>query len=163
MGGKKGRGNKRKCQDCGEFNELQAAYCGQCGAALVEREKGNQGSGKREPPYRIIVAIIALVFVAGFLLKMVISFSSRTHNGDGVYQESSLGVGPIENQVQLVASNFKCACGGCGELPLIECDCDMPRGALEEKAFIREKLMEGYPADQVIQWVEDKYGLRITG
>ena len=163
MGGKKGRGNKRKCQDCGESNELQAAYCGQCGAALAGRKRVNRGSVKWEPPYRTIVAIIAMIFAAGFVFKMVISSSSRTYNGGGIYQQSSMGVGPIEEQVQLVASNFKCACGGCGELPLIECDCDMPRGALEEKAFIREKLTEGYPADQVIQWVEDRYGLRITG
>jgi hypothetical protein len=39
----------------------------------------------------------------------------------------------------------------------------MPRGALEEKAFIREKLREGFTIDQVIQLVEGKYGLRITG
>jgi hypothetical protein len=33
----------------------------------------------------------------------------------------------------IVAANFKCACGQCGELFLIDCTCDMARGAVEEK------------------------------
>jgi hypothetical protein len=39
----------------------------------------------------------------------------------------------------------------------------MPRGALEEKKFIREKLKEGFTVDQVIQRVEGKYGFRRSG
>lgn len=163
MGRKKGRGNGRKCQDCGEFNELKAAYCGRCGVALGGGEKDKPASGRWEPSFRLIVVIVVLVFAAGFVFKLVISPRSRTYDREEIYQKSLAIDGPIEEQVRLVASNFKCACGGCGELPLVECDCDMPRGALEEKAFIRERLRAGYPVDQVIQWVEEKYGFRITG
>ncbi|MCK5418711.1 MAG: NAD-dependent epimerase/dehydratase family protein, partial [Desulfobacterales bacterium] len=46
----------------------------------------------------------------------------------------------LAGQVRLVTANFKCACGGCGELFLIDCTCDMPRGAKEEKDFIRKNL-----------------------
>jgi cytochrome c-type biogenesis protein CcmH/NrfF len=67
----------------------------------------------------------------------------------------------IEDQVRQVAVNFKCACGGCGELPLAECQCDMPKGAVEEKSFIRKKLTEGYTVPQVIELVDKKYGLRV--
>jgi hypothetical protein len=65
--------------------------------------------------------------------------------------------------VQLVVSEFRCACGGCGELPLLDCNCDMPRGALEEKRYIRSKLQEGVPVDRVIQMVEGLYGHRMSG
>jgi hypothetical protein len=163
MSGRKGSGNRRKCRDCGASNELSAAFCGQCGKALKGREKDKQGSGRWEPSYGVIIAIVGLIFATGFVFKMVTSRPSKTYDEAAVSQPFTKRGGPIESQVQMVASNFRCACGGCGELPLVECDCDMPRGASEEKAFIREKLREGYPVDQVIQWVEEEYGLRITG
>ncbi|NIQ39407.1 MAG: hypothetical protein GTN81_12565, partial [Proteobacteria bacterium] len=108
-----------------------------------------------------IVGIIVLVIAAGLILKIVFSPRSGTLDGTKFYGEQPQVDGLIEKQVKLVASNFKCVCGGCGELPLVECDCDMPRGALEEKAFIREELMAGHSVAQVIQLVEGKYGLRI--
>ena len=111
----------------------------------------------------MIIAIIVGIVAAGLVFKMVISPRSGTFEQQEIYQQSSPGGEGIDAQVQLVASNFKCACGGCGELPLVECDCDMPRGALEGKAFIREKLLEGYSVDQVIQGVDERYGLRIKG
>ncbi len=52
--------------------------------------------------------------------------------------------------------------GGCGELPLDECTCDMPRGAVEEKNFIRTKLGEGLTTDAVIKLVNERYGHRKT-
>jgi hypothetical protein len=163
MGGKQGRKKGRTCRDCGGFNEPQASYCGQCGSALGESSKSRRGPSKREPSYGLIIAIIVGIVAAGLVFKMVISPRSGTFEQQETYQQSSPSGEQIDAQVQLVASNFKCACGGCGELPLVECDCDMPRGALEEKAFIREKLLEGYSVDQVIQGVEERYGLRIKG
>lgn len=68
-----------------------------------------------------------------------------------------------EAQVIAVAENFKCACGGCGELPLATCECDMPKGAMEEKNFIRQKLAEGLTVEQVIELVDKKYGHRVRG
>ncbi|HYR02998.1 MAG TPA: hypothetical protein VES58_06605, partial [Syntrophobacteria bacterium] len=72
-----------------------------------------------------------------------------------------LAAGPLENDVSQVASKFKCACGGCGELPLAECVCSMPRGAVEEKGFIRAQLNAGLSVPQVIELVDKKYGLRM--
>ena len=60
-----------------------------------------------------------------------------------------------------MAKNFKCACGGCGEDPLETCTCDMPKGAVEEKNFIREKLAEGFTVEQVIELLDKKYGHRV--
>jgi len=38
----------------------------------------------------------------------------------------------------------------------------MPRGAVEEKRFIREKLQQGLAVEQVVNMVEKEYGHRIT-
>jgi cytochrome c-type biogenesis protein CcmH/NrfF len=111
----------------------------------------------------MIVAIFALIFSVGLAVKMAFYPSPDIPEVEQMDKVPLSADDPMESQVQLVASHFKCACGGCGELPLAECNCDMPRGALEEKAFIREKLREGFTIDQVIQLVEGKYGLRITG
>ena len=67
----------------------------------------------------------------------------------------------IESQVKLVAANFRCACGGCGELFLVDCTCDMPQGAKEEKDFFRSKLRQGLTVDQVTDLVDQKYGHKI--
>ncbi len=53
------------------------------------------------------------------------------------------------------------ACGGCGELPLVTCQCDMPKGAVEEKNFIRERLAEGLSVEQIIGLLDKKYGHRV--
>jgi hypothetical protein len=66
-----------------------------------------------------------------------------------------------EAKVIAVAKNFKCACGGCGEMPLETCTCDMPMGAVEEKNFIRAKFDEAFTVEQVIELVDKKYGHRV--
>lgn len=66
----------------------------------------------------------------------------------------------LNSRILEVASNFRCACEGCNELPLDECSCEIPRGAKEEKDFIRAQLENGLSVDQVIAMVEAEYGLR---
>jgi cytochrome c-type biogenesis protein CcmH/NrfF len=167
MGGKRSKGAKRKCRNCGAFNELNARYCCHCAntltGSLPERAKKKAAARGREPSYWVIGGVIALIFLVGLAVKMVLYRGPDIPEGEKVHKVPLLADDSMERQIQLVASNFRCACGGCGELPLIECNCDMPRGALEEKGFIREKLKEGLTIDQVIQWVEREYGLRIAG
>lgn len=165
MGGKRRKETGRKCRDCGTFNELAARYCGFCGSRLTvslpEGRRKKADPRRKEPSYWMIVGIIALIFSVGLVVKISFYPSSDIPKGEQTYKVPLSPDDSMENQVQLVASNFKCACGGCGELPLVECSCDMPRGALEEKAFIRKKLGEGFTIDQVIQFVEGNYGLKI--
>jgi cytochrome c-type biogenesis protein CcmH/NrfF len=111
----------------------------------------------------MIVAIIALIFSVGLAVKTVLYRSPEIPEREKMHEQPLSGDASTERQVQRVASNFKCACGGCGELRLVECDCDMPRGAMEMKAFIREKLRDGFTTDQVIKWVEMEYGNRVAG
>lgn len=135
----------------------------------------------KESNFWKITTVIAIILLAGVSAKTMFSPSQNTPSVAPIQATSSqpipiqpiTGQSPavqtatapaansIEDQVRQVAVNFKCACGGCGELPLDECRCDMPKGAVEEKGFIRAKLMDGYTVPQVIELVDKKYGLRV--
>jgi cytochrome c-type biogenesis protein CcmH/NrfF len=118
----------------------------------------------QEPSYWKIVAIIAITFSLGLVIKIVFFPPQATLINPSVtesYQTQSQTSDPLNSQIRLVTANFRCACGGCGELPLIDCTCDMPRGAVEEKAYIRDQLKKGLTVEQVISRVEEKYGHRI--
>ena len=110
----------------------------------------------------MIVALIVIFFAAGLMVKVVFSPSVEIKPARPNIQTNSTNDSALESQIQLVAANFRCACGGCGELFLIDCTCDMPKGAVEEKTFIRDQLQQGLSIDQVIQQVDNKYGHRIT-
>ena len=109
----------------------------------------------------MIVAVVFVFFSAAFVVKLVFSPVYGAGTDVASYQGNSSGNAVLENQVKLVAANFKCACGQCGELFLVDCTCDMPRGAKEEKDFIRDKLRQGLSVDQVVDLVEVEYGHKI--
>ena len=96
------------------------------------------------------------------MLKAFFSSTPNISPGASDYQNVSGKDSDLEGQVKLVAANFRCACGGCGELFLIDCTCDMPRGAKEEKNFIRRNLHQGLSVSEVINLVEKEYGHRIS-
>lgn len=110
----------------------------------------------------MIVAVIFFFFAAGLAVKMVFAPVQGTGIVAGNAQGSNGADTALEGQVRLVAANFRCACGGCGELFLIDCTCDMPKGAVEEKNFIRNKLQQGLTVDQVIDLVNQEYGHKIS-
>jgi hypothetical protein len=135
-----------------------------------------------EPSYLMIVGVMVVLLAVGITLKLILQMPRSSNAGvpqlsttftnvplDSSYTDSpeadrnprpSVTTVSLEDRVRQVASNFRCACGGCGELPLVECTCDMPRGAVEEKRFIRQKLEDGLPVERVVQLVAQTYGLR---
>lgn len=115
-----------------------------------------------QPSYWMIVAFIAIFFAGGVMIKAVFSPPPPISSGAANYQQVSITNSNLEGQVRLVAANFRCACGGCGELFLIDCTCDMPKGAKEEKDFIRRNFQQGLSVDEVITLVEKEYGHRIS-
>jgi hypothetical protein len=115
-----------------------------------------------QPSYWMIVAFIAIFFAGGVMIKAVFTPTASITTGVPNYTPASAANSDIVGQVQLVAANFRCACGGCGELFLIDCICDMPRGAKEEKDFIRRNLQQGLSVEEVITLVEKEYGHRIS-
>jgi cytochrome c-type biogenesis protein CcmH/NrfF len=154
------KGTQRKCTNCGHFNELEALFCVSCGEEMMRGLKGDQKQPSVGPSYKTIALVIGMIFLAGLAVKLAITLSKA-----GGLSEPVLTSTPMakvdEAQVTAVAKNFKCACGGCGELPLVTCNCDMPKGSVEEKRFIREKLAEGFAVEQVIEQLDKKYGHRV--
>ena len=129
--------------------------------------KKASGSDTNGPNYWMIVALVAIFFSVGLLFKTAFFPSESPVTGTVNYQPAQTQTASktdssIEDKVQLISSNFKCACGGCGELPLIECTCDMPKGAQEEKSFMRRMLKEGLSVGQIIKLVDEKYGLKVS-
>ena len=117
------------------------------------------------PSFKTIAIIIGVIFLFGILGEIGTTLfkqdrSSQAPSPSAPIRQSSAGRAE-EAQVIAVARKFICACDGCGEKPLATFECDMPRGAVEEKNFIREKLAEGLAVDQVIELVDKKYGHRI--
>lgn len=130
---------------------------------MANRNRGKQQSRGGQPSSSLwmIVAVVAIIFSVGLFAKTLFFENQAPPRYETkVYQPLSTVDDPIESQVRVVASNFRCACGGCGELQLAECFCDMPKGAVEEKGFIREQLKKGFTVEQVIEMVDKKYGLR---
>jgi hypothetical protein len=127
---------------------------------------------KKESNFWMITAIIAVILLAGVTAKTffvsnqstapITEIQSTTARPIAIQPATNLAPGSMKDQVRQVAANFRCACGGCGELPLDECQCDMPRGAVEEKNFIKTKLLDGYNVPQVVELVNEKYGHRDT-
>jgi cytochrome c-type biogenesis protein CcmH/NrfF len=115
-----------------------------------------------QPSYWMIVALVAIFFAGGVMLKAIFSPAPRISTSAPNYQPATEANSELAGQVRLVAANFRCACGQCGELFLIDCTCDMSRGAKEEKDFIRRKLQQGMSIDEVITLVEKEYGHRIS-
>ena len=132
---------------------------------------------QKQTNFWMITTIVAVVLLVGVSAKTMFSPSENARSITPIQSTtgqpitiqpktvfpvaSSLATSAVEDPVLQVAVNFKCACGGCGELPLAECQCDMPKGAVEEKNFIRDKLAEGYTVPQVIELVDQKYGHRV--
>jgi len=161
------KGTQRKCKNCGQFNELDALFCVGCGEEMTRVPKENIQRRSTAPSYKTIALVVGLVFLLGFVIKLGINLSkqARTSNLPVSYAPPTTSPTSLaevdEAKVRAVAKNFKCACGGCGELPLETCNCDMPKGAVEEKNFIREKLAEGFTVEQVIDLLEKRYGHRV--
>jgi cytochrome c-type biogenesis protein CcmH/NrfF len=127
-----------------------------------EVSRPQQSTGGWQPNYWMIVALIVIFFSGGIMIKAFYSPSPGNVTPVSNVSSGSNVNSAKEGQVGLVAANFRCACGGCGELFLVDCTCDMPRGAVEEKEFIRDKLRQGLSVDQVIDLVEKEYGHRIS-
>lgn len=155
------KGTQRKCRNCGNFNELEALFCVACGEDIIKASRGDQKQQSVAPSYRTIALVVGMIFLAGISVKLGITLSkggSPSKLNSALSQASTSALSVDESQVIEVAKNFKCACGGCGELPLATCQCEMTKGSVEEKRFIREKLADGYTVEQVIELLDKKYG-----
>ncbi len=164
-GQKSVKGTQRKCPNCGHFNKLDALLCVACGEEIIRTPKENLKHQSSGPSFKTIALVIGIIFLFGILVEIGTTVfkqdrSSQAPSSTASIRQSSVS-GIDDAQVIAVAKNFICACDGCGEKPLETCACDMPRGAVEEKNFIREKLSEGFTVEQVIELLDKKYGHRV--
>lgn len=149
---------------------------------MAKKKKRQTNQTKQQPVQQkktnvwMITTIVAVVLLIGVSAKTMFSPREKDRSITPIQStpgqpitiqpktllpaSTTLAANSVEDQVFQVAVNFKCACGGCGELPLAECQCDMTKGAVEEKSFIRTKLGEGYTVPEVIELVDQKYGHR---
>ena len=149
---------------------------------MAKKKKRQSNQTKQQPVQQkktnvwMITTIVAVVLLVGVSAKTMFSPRENARSITPIQSApgqpitiqpktllptaTTLATNSVEDQVFQVAVKFKFACGGCGELPLAECQCDMPKGAVEEKSFIRTKLAEGYTVPEVIELVDQKYGHR---
>lgn len=157
------RKNQIKCRDCGQFNDLDTLFCVACGEKINRKSKKYIKKNSTNPSFQTIFIYIALFLIAIFLVKQIMTVSKKENPSRLSSTSFSSRIpqsGVDEADVFAVAKNFICACGGCGEQPLETCQCDMPKGSVEEKNFIRKNLAQGLTVDQVIELVDEKYGYR---
>lgn len=169
-GQKAAKGAQRKCRNCGQFNKLDALLCVACGEEIISAPKENVPRRSSGPSVKTIALVVGIIILFGLLVEIGTTVfkqdrSSQAPSSSDSVRRSSVrqsSVGKVDEALVIaVARNFICACDGCGEKPLASCECDMPKGAVEEKNFIREKLSEGLTVEQVIELVDKKYGHRI--
>lgn len=108
-----------------------------------------------------IVAVAALIICGILIWKLGFSPVRETTAGRSVIRPVTVNPKSFDSKFYAVITQFRCACNGC-EDSLVECDCDMPRGAKTEKDFVREKLGQGLTVDEVVHALNGLYGNRIT-
>ncbi|MFQ6070298.1 MAG: cytochrome c-type biogenesis protein CcmH [Candidatus Aminicenantales bacterium] len=62
----------------------------------------------------------------------------------------------LNSETMKIVKELNCVCGCKREL--LPCTCDEPRGSVEIKQFIQERIKEGLSKSQVIKLVVEKYG-----
>ncbi len=158
------------CSNCGEENPASAKFCSDCGQALRKRRRTKSSTHKSKPgrkdkktaaskqsaqTIKIAAGIIAVVLL--YLFMTDDQQQNRRQNIQPVspVMEKKLSDPGLENKVMEIASKFICSCGGCGEDPLDECDCETARS---ERNFIRRLVADGQKAEDIIKAVNMKYG-----
>jgi hypothetical protein len=142
---------------------MDALFCVSCGEKIIRRPKNSSRRSSKSPSFQTIIIFVALFLISVFVVKQVTT-NFKKENPSSI-SFSPVAYGTTTNKVDeasviAVAENFLCACGGCGEQPLETCTCDMPKGSVEEKNFIRKNLAEGLTVEEVIELVDEKYGHR---
>jgi cytochrome c-type biogenesis protein CcmH/NrfF len=112
------------------------------------------------------LALLAGGALLGFLVFKVSTGPSTPPQqmvvGGGSFQAASAIPAALMPQVQEIASQFMCPCGGCDD-SLDECACDMTNGATEVKGFIAQQLQAGVAKSRIITMVSQRYGGLKTG
>lgn len=146
------------CKQCKITYHADEKFCRLCGEKLRERK---QGKIKQQKQKSAFVSNIYLLFALGLAIFIIaLLMIDRKESGRSTPASRPLPETPVTftSSVYEVAEKFICPCGGCGEMDLDTCSCDMERGAIEAKTFIQRQLNQGKTKDEVIAAMIQQYG-----
>ncbi len=146
------------CKQCKITYHADEKFCRLCGEKLHARKKEKRGKQISKQPY---IANIYLLFGLGlaiFIIALLVIDRSGQQDTtmDTLIQQEVPAT--VTSEVYEVAEKFICPCGGCGEMALETCSCDMDHGAIEAKSFIQQQLNQGKSKDEVIAAMIKRYG-----
>ncbi len=146
------------CKKCKITYHADEKFCRLCGEKLHERKKEKRNKQKSQQPY---IANIYLLFGLGLAIfiiaLLVIDRSGQKDTTIDTHTQQEVPA-TFTSEVYEVAEKFICPCGGCGEMALETCSCDMHHGAIEAKTFIQQQLNHGKSKDEVIAAMIQRYG-----
>ena len=174
-----GKPLKLICSQCGKKIEPGIQFCGSCGKktnGLFKNKKNKINQKEYSRKYNksnnntkvIVISIISAIIVSIIILNFnsfISNFSSgNNYSDDNIFNNLNSGAGENiiwSDEVQKIAANFNCPCEKCGIISLDKCTCDIEKGSIEVKSFIKNLLDQGFSEDEVIQKVDEEYGHRI--
>ncbi len=122
---------------------------------------------------RTLITVIVIAAFAGLIVGLIIpsalnkpssppvaTLSTRSPGDTGGTAGEKVAEVKLSPEAEkiLAESDFDCACGTC-EIKLEDCTCDAPKGSVEMKRFIEDKVREGKSKQQIVELVEKKYGI----
>ncbi len=149
---------KMYCKQCKITYHADEKFCRLCGEKLHARKLEKRKTQKSPKPY---IANIYLLFGLGLAIVIIaLLFIERpAQRQAGIeHQHDSNATANFTGAVYDVAEKFICPCGGCGEMALETCSCDMHNGAVEAKTFIQQQFNQGKSNDEVIAAMIQRYG-----
>ncbi len=145
-----------KCHHCNRTVTRKSKFCPNCGEPVAPRTRAETESARSQLPLGWAIALLGVGIVIGIA---VVKFGGDASEAPPVVAplSSTDALGWHSPAVQDIAREFQCFCGTC-EDRLDVCDCDHPKGAVEVKSFIAQKLREGHKKPHIVEMVQEAYG-----
>lgn len=142
-----------KCEKCGRTITKKSKFCPYCGTLVTPKTGSKKEVSRSSFSVGYAVIFIGIGIILGYSIFKFTS-TSQPNSVSSSFQKTL----PVQSAAVLdIAREFMCPCGSCND-SLDDCTCDMPRGAVEVKSFIAQKLQENHKRAHIIEMVQEKYG-----
>jgi cytochrome c-type biogenesis protein CcmH/NrfF len=149
---------KMYCKQCKITYHANEKFCRLCGEKLHGRKKEKRRNQKSQPPFRANIYLLFGLGLAIIIIALLLIDRPTQRRAVIEHNHDSKATTTFTSVVYEVAEKFICPCGGCGEMALETCSCDMHQGAIEAKSFIQQQLNQGKSKDEVIAAMIQRYG-----
>lgn len=147
-----------KCANCNRTVTKKTKFCPECGNKIVPK---TSKSGPKEPK-KITAVQAGLLIGVGIIVGIaILKIGESTPDSASSPPVSDFPSSLQSPAVLEIAAEFDCFCGSC-EDRLDVCTCEHPRGALEVKGFILQKLQEGHHKPHIVEMVRENYGSGVS-